>query len=262
MKVYEAKYIIYEDFYGELCDPSYDSFVFTDFEEACKYVFEHIEGWLTSNGYKAEERADNDETKEYKDIENVYCDFQIIERDTEDEDFEVEWQLGLDGEVRWKYKIIEGIGYQEFPGDELPGAGKKFAIGDYVVKKGELERFANPDYYRDKVEIFVVGMQPRNKDELSEEDKKRWENHYFLVSIGKHGYWYHNHEPESDLELFTGEIPIGLQILKKIYTGEAPNSEKYKDLLMAGELILPSVPTYREICRMKAEQEKSKHGHE
>ena len=261
MKVYEAKYIIYEDFYGDLCEPACDGFVFIDFEEAREYVSEILEGWLISNEYRAKDEAENEtegetddeaedeESKEYKDIDDVYCDFQIIEKDTKDEDFEVEWKLGLDGEVLWKYKMIEGIGYQEFPGDDLQEAGTKFPVGAYVVKKGELERAARSPFHNDKAEIFVVGMQPRNKAELTEEKRVRWENHYYLVGIGDYGGWYHINAPENDLELFTREIPIGFQILRKIYTGEAPNSEKYKDMLMTGELILPSVPTYREIKR-------------
>jgi len=286
MKIYEAKYYICENIYKKLRTPSYDSFVFLYLDEARCFVKSCIDNWLVDNGYRASDRKknknvfafhiggnvipidldlysddsddeeENDECKkckkkDLKDIEDVYCEFTVVERDNENKDAERIWYFSINGDCYKRSSKVNGGWVSTFPGDELPDAGLKFAVGDYVVKKGEVERAANSPYFQDRAEVFVVATRPGSKSGLSDEEKSLWENIYSLVTVDEKGYWKQRRLPECDMELYADEIPIGLQILQKIYTGKAPNSEKYKDLLMAEELILPDVPTYREIIQKR-----------
>jgi len=102
----------------------------------------------------------------------------------------------------------------DYPGDELPSAGTKFAKGDFVVIKGE-------PYPGTRKEIYLVGGQPGERPGRPDRSKEPWENVYYLERITDSGYYDHTHYHESELELYTGEIPLGLQILRKINSGEA-----------------------------------------
>ena len=275
MKIYEGKYIIYEDVYGELCVPDYDSRWSVDFEKTREYVKKHIDNWLIENGYRApsgnkiddlpavyigsglrlsneivygnkneseEEKAIESSIEEFKakDISDVYCEFTIVERDTENDNSEVIWRFDINGE--WHERDEKrGEGWHlSFPGDELPDAGKKYSVGDYVVMKGALEK---------ETKIYVVGVRPGSRNDLPKDKRNSWENIYELAYIDDYGYVDHIHIPEYELEPYGGEVTIGLEILQKLYAGNVPNSKEYIKMLHRIELILPDAPTYRDFVK-------------
>ena len=276
MKVYLAKYDIFKDIYGELCDPYCDSEVFTEYEEAYRFLRENIDSWLKCNEYV---KDDGEISEDHKYIEDVNCDLVIIERDTEDEELRTDRHFDYKGDLIWGYEIAHGRKRYFYPGDELPGAGTKFSVGDFVFREtnNKYSFRQNPE-----IEIFLVTGAP-GKREGDTEKGRSWENTYTLEYITEYGYWEYTDEPEYLLKPYTGEVPAGLNIMRKIHMGEAKitvkrlrevfgdaftnnedvkkDIEKYrltenslappdliKMMLYEGELILPNNPTYRDVA--------------
>ena len=275
MRVYLAKYDIFEDFYGELCEPYCDSKVFTDFGKARQFLKDSADCWLKLNEYIKDDGELNEGDKE---IQNVSFDITIIERDTEDEGIETDWHFDYKCELKWGYEKTHGREGYFYPGDELPGAGTMFSIGDFVTRK-ESDKYS----LRQEPKVFLVTGAPGKRGEDTEEGRAGWENTYTLEYVTEHGYWEHAHEPEYWLKTYTGIIPTGLNIMRKIYMGEAKITVKrlrevfgsaftdneyvkrdierlglneeslapadlIKMMLYEGELILPNNPTYRDVA--------------
>ena len=277
MRVYLAKFEIYEDIYGDdLCDPHYGSEVFIDFNRAHKYVKNEIDRWLKENGFKNK--------KGNKDKNELSGEFSIIERDTEDEDLEIYWEFDFDGFCIERL-VMDFAGWDDRPGDELPGAGTKFNEGDFVIIKKKIH--AKKYILNDRNKLYIVGAQPGKRTEPRPVTEGavnfnvRWENHYRLEYLDEQGYFGHDHVHESELELYTGEVPLNYQILRKIFMGEVKITlKRLKDffgdfitedatiqeyiikeltddstetddliyhLLSMGKIILPPKPLYREI---------------
>ena len=266
MRVYMGEWEIYYDYYGDLCEPAYGSYVFVDFEKARAYIMEELDRWLKSNGY--------DEEKNFK--EDICYRFFIRETDTEDSSVEIEWDFFYDGTLR--ERVVSCM--IDYPGDELPGAGMKFKEGDFVARKGE-------PHPGTRKEIYLVGGQPGPRPGGPDRREEPWENVYYLEMITDRGCYDHTHYHESELELYKGKIPLGLQALKKIKSGEAQITvERIKEIFdrltvqekevveriikrhgagdenrapaellgyifACGYLILPGNPTYRDVLRQQ-----------
>ena len=214
MKVYFAKYEIYEDVYGDLCDPSYGSFVFTDFDKAHEYVKERIDYWLEKY------RESNKKDCYYDDWDrDVRCEFTIQEMDTcEDASRFFEWRFYYDGTLKDRYRCEGAFGMSEYPGDDLPGAGTKFTEGEFVVNKDEVHRRWHKSFDVIK-EVYCVSTIPGPRPDKGDKYFYSWENIYELYS--DKGFWDHVHCHESEIERYNGEVPLGLQIMQKIFLGEA-----------------------------------------
>jgi len=217
VKVYLADYEIYHDVYGVLCESSYNGYVFINFDKAHEYVKGRIDDWL-------EATAPTDEQEKEGFLEDVYCDFTIYEKDTEEPAVDIEWGFYYDGRLWRRLYHHNGVWLEELPEDRQAGAGTRFAIGDYVVVKEDARERYTPE---GQILLLVPGGQPGPRpegfekgDSFSCERRIIWENIYGLVSL-ENGYWGHYHIHENDLELYTGEIPVEMHGLRKIYMGEA-----------------------------------------
>ena len=194
MRVYLVTYDVYEDLYGELMreESLYNSVVFTDFEMALTFAKTDIENWLE---------------RHKPDSEYISGSIKIMERDTEDEDVNIEWYYDLHGNLCERL-VWDMCGYDVRPGDEKPEAGTKFKIGDIV----ELKQSCN----NMKSNIYVVAGTP-----FKREPPQLWENYYIIDGIDQgNGYWHHEHAHESEIKHYSGKLPDGYALLSKLYKKE------------------------------------------
>ena len=81
MREYHAEFIISYDSHGELYEFEHENEVFTDFDEAQKYIQRNIVAWFN------ERMAD------------IYGEFIIKKINAEDDSVQTEWRYGYDGQL-------------------------------------------------------------------------------------------------------------------------------------------------------------------
>lgn len=194
MRVYLVTYDAYVDLYGKLMhqDSLYESVLFTDFEMALTFAKTDIENWM-----------------ERRKLSSRYVSggIAIRERDTEDENVNIEWYYDLHGNLRERL-VWDACGYDIRPGDEKPEAGTKFKMGDIVVWERNCPNR--------KSNVYVVAGTP-----FKRELPQLWENYYNIAGIDEDdGCWYHEHAHESELKPYSDELPDGYALLSKLYKKE------------------------------------------
>jgi len=141
-------------------------------------------------------------------------------------------------------------------GDELPEAGTKFKIGDFVTVKRTDERVVKS--WLEKVakdEIFIVYNTPKTND-----PKRYFENRYCLTTIDKEGtinpYWEEFFE--CHLEKYNGEVAEPYKLLSKVYKEEIKLSDETWNKICEGEILLNLVPSWKEIPELSKQMKSQK----
>ena len=173
----------------------------------------------------------------------------------------VEYEYDLNGELlqRNHWWFIDGVNgssgscIQNREGDDLPEAGTKFNIGDFVRLKRPL-RSSIGKVGTDT--IFVIDATPRRAD-----DGRLIENTYQLCTAGDDGKYLWDldfHYPfqgihENELVKHEGDVDEGgpLAFLSRLAKGEFANAEKIYAQLIDQKILLTSGVTWRDIPELK-----------
>ena len=153
-------------------------------------------------------------------------------------------------------------------GDELPGAGQKFQVGDFVRMK-RLWKGLCTLYGFDGDEIFVVTNAPIRNAKILEEKKACFENTYCIGTAGKRGEYiwdvhFHGYSlglHENELVKYEGEVSEDspLMFLRQVLLGEYDDmfTDEYDNRwivrkLKEGEISLAPCLSWREIPELAA----------
>jgi hypothetical protein len=172
----------------------------------------------------------------------------------------IEYAYNHKGELLHRYYIwrmgndlqafnFSGTYYQNREGDELPEAGTKFQIGDFVRLKRPGKTI---DGKFDTDVVFVVADLPnRNKDGLlientyrietvSKEGKYQWDSDFHLPFSGIH---------ENELVKYEGDVDVNspLWFLRRVFLGELGDVSEMVKKLENGELALTPDVTWGEL---------------
>lgn len=169
----------------------------------------------------------------------------------------IEWDFDYNGNLRerimcrvdsknrlsgggWRWDDYSGVTFM--PEDELPEAGTKFKLGDFVVEKqdGKYQRLNRGVY-------IIAGCPERDENGL------RTENFYTCnyIDFGYFGYLNHDHLHESKLELYTGDVSSAYKWLSDVFAGRIKISEEDKKRIFNGEVNFAEEISYKDIKILK-----------
>ena len=235
-KLYEA---------SDYCDGTPESRTLEDFIKA-NQVFDH---WtiteINLDRLKDMEQAGKERLREYL---------------KESPPIHIEYAYDHNGDLLHRYYIqrfvddlqafnFSGTYYQNREGDELPEAGTKFQIGDFVRLKRPLESI-DDKFTADTV--FVVASTP-----LRKMDGALIENSYRIETVSRKGVYQWDsdfHMPfsgihENELVRHEGEVDTGspLWFLRRVLLGEFGDVGEMIKMLENGEISLTPDVTWEEL---------------
>lgn len=169
----------------------------------------------------------------------------------------VEWDFDYNGKLRerlmcrvaddnrltggsWRWNDYSGVTFM--PEDELPEAGTKFKLGDFVVEKQDSK------YQRLNRGVYIIAGCPER-----DENGLRTENFYTcdFIDLGYFEYLNHDHFHESKLELYTGEVSPAYKWLSDMLAGRIEISQEDRQKVFSGEVNFAEEISYRDIKILK-----------
>ena len=279
--IYHLKVVAYPKQFGKLrpTDVLYSG-IFFSLEEAWengkKHLADKAQAFYDASGYGPKGLS----LKEFIDDDQMYYYWTITEYPLDNFN-EIEWPktynytlyphnyiehiYDFNGEMLCRYYIWDMRSMNArryiYDGDDLPEAGKKFKVGDFVQLKRPLK--SNYDSF-DVHDIFVVFGTPRLDEEGHVES-----NGYGIETVTEKGEYLWHLEfgfswdgiHESELVKYEGEVPEDspLMFLRRVFLGEFDGMfiDEYGDRgivrkLEEGEISLSTCLSWREIPELAA----------
>jgi hypothetical protein len=170
----------------------------------------------------------------------------------------IQYTYDYDGELLHRYYYWP-VGLEVFSdggvyvhireGDDLPEAGTRFQVGDFVRLKRPME---TRDGKFDTETVFVVYDSPQPFKGM-----RYWENIYFIETVSEDGRYLCDqdfHAPDSgihenELVLHDGEVNENspLWFLRRVHLGELGDIEEITEKLLNGEIALTPSTTWEEL---------------